>query len=71
MKRMALILLSLAMVAFLAGCGGGEKPAATGKGEAKMELKLASMTPTSHTYNLGAAKFAELVKQRSNGRIDI
>ena len=71
MKRTALILLSLAMVAFLAGCGGGDKPAATGKGEAKVELKLASMTPTSHTYNQGAAKFVELVKQRSNGRIDI
>jgi tripartite ATP-independent transporter DctP family solute receptor len=52
MKRIALILLSLSMVAFL-------------------ELKLASMTPTSHTYNQGAAKFVELVKQRSNGRIDI
>jgi len=66
-----MIFLALAVVSFLAGCGGGEKPAATGKGGATMELKLASMTPTSHTYNQGAAKFAELVKQRSNGRIDV
>ncbi|NTW37169.1 MAG: hypothetical protein HGB17_13810, partial [Syntrophobacteraceae bacterium] len=25
----------------------------------------------SHTYNQGAAKFAELVKERSNGRIQV
>lgn len=70
MKRLAVVLLSLAVVSFLAGCEGS-KPAAPGKGGAKVELKLASMTPTSHTYNLGAAKFVELVKQRSNGRIEV
>jgi tripartite ATP-independent transporter DctP family solute receptor len=70
MKRLAVILLSLAVVSFLAGCEGS-KPGAPGKGETKMELKLASMTPTSHTYNQGAAKFAELVKERSKGRIDV
>ena len=39
------------------------------KGEFKAQLKLASLTPTSHTYNQGAARFAELVKEKKNGRI--
>ncbi len=52
MKRIALILLSLAMVVFLAGCGGGEKPAA-GKGEAKDGAEAGLHDPQSHTYNQG------------------
>ena len=34
-------------------------------------MKLASLTPASHTYNQAANKFAELVKQRSQGRIEV
>ncbi len=48
--------------------GSGEK---ADKGEFKAQLKLASLTPMSHTYNQGANKFAELVKERSNGRIQV
>ncbi len=44
-----------------------EKPKDTGK----ILLKLASLTPASHTYNQGAYKLAELVKERSKGRIEI
>ena len=41
------------------------------KGEFKAQLKLATMTPMSHTYNQGANKFAELIKERSKGRIEV
>ena len=37
----------------------------------KTTMKLASVTPTDHFYNVGARKFAELVKERTGGRIDI
>ncbi len=47
------------------------RPGQGRKGEFKAQLKLASLTPMSHTYNQGASKFAELVKERSQGRIQV
>lgn len=69
MKRIGI--LGLACFVFLAfsGCNGGSDKAE--KGEFKAQLKLASLTPMSHTYNQGAMKFAELVKERSKGRIQV
>jgi tripartite ATP-independent transporter DctP family solute receptor len=34
-------------------------------------MKLASATPPDHPYNVGAGKFADLIKERTNGRIEI
>jgi tripartite ATP-independent transporter DctP family solute receptor len=34
-------------------------------------MKLASVTPPEHFYNVGARKFADLIKERTNGRIEI
>jgi tripartite ATP-independent transporter DctP family solute receptor len=61
----ALMVLALVMN----GCGGREQAAP--KGEAKTVFKLATMTPMDHIYNQGAARFAQLVKERSQGRIEI
>jgi tripartite ATP-independent transporter DctP family solute receptor len=63
--------LLLSMALFLTGCGGDKKATEPVKGEFKAQLKLATMTPASHTYNQGANKFAELVKERSKGRIEV
>jgi TRAP-type transport system periplasmic protein len=45
--------------------------AGTAFAQYKAAMKLASVTPVDHFYNVGARKFAELIKERSNGRIDI
>jgi tripartite ATP-independent transporter DctP family solute receptor len=37
----------------------------------KATLKLASATAPDHPYNVGAQKFADLIKERTNGRIEI
>ena len=69
MKRIGILGLACFVLLYLSGCIGSSDKAE--KGEFKAQLKLASLTPASHTYNQGAAKFAELVKERSNGRIQV
>jgi tripartite ATP-independent transporter DctP family solute receptor len=69
----ALLLVSSLLFA-AAGCGSrppaGQAPQQEGK-QAQLQLKLATMTPASHTYNLGAQRFADLIRERTNGRIQI
>lgn len=37
----------------------------------KATMKLASATPMDHPYNVGAKKFADLIRERTQGRIEI
>lgn len=37
----------------------------------KANMKLASSTAPDHPYNIGGKKFADLIKERTNGRIEI
>ena len=69
MKRIGIVGFACMVLLAMSACTGGADKA--DKGEFKAHLKLASLTPESHTYNQGAAKFAELVKERSNGRIQV
>ncbi len=71
MKRTSVIGLMLMASLLIGGCGGDKKATEPGKTEFKAQLKLATLTPASHTYNQAANKFAELVKQRSQGRIEV
>jgi tripartite ATP-independent transporter DctP family solute receptor len=38
---------------------------------AKLRLKLATVTPGNHAYNVGAREFARLIKQKTKGAIEI
>lgn len=72
LKKGIHVVLGVVVLGLLAGCGGAPKPAApAAKAEYKAQLKLATLTPAAHTYNLGANKLAEVVKERSKGRIEI
>lgn len=72
LKKGIHVVLGVVVLGLLAGCGGSPKPAApAAKAEYKAQLKLATLTPAAHTYNLGANKLAEAVKERSKGRIEI
>ena len=68
-KKFSIFTFSFCLLLVLAGCKGEVDK--TPKGEFRAQLKLATVTPMSHTYNQGANKFVELVKERSNGRIQI
>ena len=61
--------------ALLAGCGGssgGSGSAASGSSaDKKIVIKCGTETATSHPETKGAQKLAELVKEKSNGSIEI
>lgn len=69
MKRIITFAVLALFVLSLAGCGSS-KPAEQ-KGEYKATLKLTMTQSAQHPYGLGATKLAELVKERTNGRINI
>lgn len=56
----------------VAGCGGAKKDAAAGDAQkAKYTFRLAEAHPSDYPTTLGDKKFAELVNERSKGRIQI
>ncbi|MEI6313533.1 MAG: DctP family TRAP transporter solute-binding subunit [Syntrophus sp. (in: bacteria)] len=71
LRKITFLLPALILGLIIGGCGGGQDKAPPPKGEGKITFKLASMTAMDHTYNQGAARFAELVRERSKGRIEI
>ncbi len=68
MKRIVVLSL-LSVLAFPLFAAGSQEGAA--KTEFKAQLKLATSTPMTHTYNLGAQRFADLVKERTGGRVTV
>jgi tripartite ATP-independent transporter DctP family solute receptor len=62
MKRFTLLTLVLAL-GFAVFC--------TGPALAKTTFKLATVTPTKHAYNEGAREFARLIKEGTNGEVEI
>jgi len=72
-KKSSIITLAalLALTAALAGCGG-TKPSATPEATAApIVFKLAETHPADYPTTMGDKKFAELVGERSKGRIKI
>lgn len=84
MRRLFNGLAILLLLAGLVGCGraaapaqtqagAGQTPGAAGEGNSGFtaEYKLYSPTPADHVYTLGAQRFADLIKERTGGRIVI
>ncbi len=67
---MAALSLVTASAMLLAGCGGGSSDKAASSGE-QMTLRYAENQPEDYPTTKGAYKFAELVKEKTNGRINI
>lgn len=69
-KVLAIAVIAVfAMMALLAGCG--QKPASQQSQGAKYKLKLATQLPDSHPVAAAALVYAQKVKERSNGQVEI
>lgn len=71
-KVLSIVIILVLAVAMLSGCGS--KTQSTGSSESqkqKIELKMSVTTSDSSTWTKGAKKFAELVSQKTNGRVTI
>lgn len=62
MKRILIGVLAMVFLFTMAGIASAQF---------KATMKLASATPPDHPYNVGGQKFADLIKERTNGRIEI
>lgn len=67
-KLMAMLLAVSMILGVMTGCGGGEKTEG-GKEKAEFALKGGINLDTEHPYYLGMVKFAELMEEKSGGRI--
>jgi len=74
-KKLVLIMTVVVIMGLLVGCSGKKETVEAGGGskvsEGPIVLRLGHVTQTSHPFHLGAAKFAELVENKSNGNIKI
>ncbi len=64
------VLTALLLLA-VTGCGGKQEQAPAARQENKVQLKIATMTPASHMYSQGAQKFADTIKEKTGGRVQI
>ena len=62
MKRALTVFMAVLLIFAVAGAASAQY---------KATMKLASVTPPDHFYNVGARKFADLIKERTKGRIEI
>lgn len=77
-KKIVGILSTVALTVALAGCGSNAAPtASTSKSgnapssDAKIVLKLGHGSATDNPRNIAAEKFADLVKKKTNGKVEI
>ena len=62
MKRTLTVVLAALLIFTMAGAASAQY---------KATMKFASVTAPDHFYNVGARKFADLIKERTKGRIEI
>ncbi len=72
MKKLGALILSLCMVLTVsAGCGGETSNGESSDGEETYTFQVGHVVTTDHSYHLGLQKFAELLSEKSDGRITL
>lgn len=70
-RFLTIALAGLVSLSLLAGCGSEKKPAAENKAPEKKVLKLSSVLPEGHPTHKSMVFFAEKIKERTKGQIEI
>lgn len=73
-KILALLLISLLTIGLLAGCGGDGKSSdssSSSGSEDTIVINVGHVLAPTHPYTLGLEKFAELVEDKTDGKIHV
>jgi tripartite ATP-independent transporter DctP family solute receptor len=80
-KILAIFLVSLLSLSALAGCGGGKQQAEStqtnqnsqsgSESKDQISIRVGHVLAPTHPYQLGLEKFAELVSQKTNGKVKV
>ncbi|MDK2879425.1 MAG: hypothetical protein PWR06_2141 [Thermoanaerobacteraceae bacterium] len=80
-KILAIFLVSLLSLSVLAGCGGRKQQAEStqtnqnsqsgSKSKDQISIRVGHVLAPTHPYQLGLEKFAELVSQKTNGKVKV
>lgn len=71
-KIISILISSILVVTLFAGCSSSSsKSASSDKGNEKVVLRLGHVASTNDPWHLASTKFAEIVKEKSNGRIEV
>ncbi len=70
MKKLVACMIGVTLLAGLTGCGS-DSGSSTGGGDSVITLRLADTLTETYPATAGAAEFARLVSERSDGRIQI
>jgi len=74
-KKIMLFAILSAMLVAIVGCGGAQQPAENGSADAgsaeTVKLRLGHIAGEADAWHQGATKFAELVKEKSGGTVEI
>jgi tripartite ATP-independent transporter DctP family solute receptor len=69
-NKIGVLIVSIVVLAAMIGCGRAADKKAF-RSDFRGKFKLATVTPMEHAYSRGANRFADLVMERSGGRIQI
>src|SRR5690554_2668250 len=70
-KRFSLLIAMVLSVRVLSACGAKEETPSAGNSDEVIELKMSTTTADTSTWTLGTKKFAEIVKEKSDGKYNI
>lgn len=70
-KRLSLLIAMVLSVSVLSACGAKEETPGAENNDEVIELKMSTTTSDTSTWTLGAKKFAEIVKEKSDGKYNI
>ncbi len=70
-KKISILMAMVLSVGVLSACGTKTEKPATGTTDKVVELKMSTTTADTSTWAIGARKFAEIVKEKTGGKINI